>query len=122
MDKIPLTIWGRSFDLDVVFDCYRGETPTDVQQRALDNFIANSNLLDKVRPEVEMYCKQKDSTVITDNIFKFVIPRALFVQRTKNDLRVIGVMCAFKLDLEHGLVIVFKNENFDQIGAQDVIL
>lgn len=122
MNKVSLTIWGRIFEINVIFDCYAGETPTITQQQALKNFIALPDLLDSVRGKVEKYCKEKDSTIIVDNIFKFVIPQTLFVQRTKNNARVVGVMCAFKLDLEHGMAIVFKNEKFDQIGAQDVIL
>lgn len=122
MNKVSLTIWGRVFEINVVFDCYAGESPTATQQQALQNFIARPDLLDNVKAEVEKYCQKKDSTIIVDNIFKFVIPQSLFVQRTKNNVHVVGVMCAFKLDLEHGLAIVFKNEQFDQIGTQDVIL
>lgn len=122
MDKVSLTIWGRVFEIKVVFDCYAGEKPTATQQQALKNFIARLDLLDNAKEKVEKYCQEKDSTVMVDNIFKFVIPQALFVQRTKDDSHVVGVMCAFKLDLEHGLAIVFKNEQFDQIGTQDVVL
>ena len=122
MDKLSFTIWGREFELDVVFDCYPGEQVTMAQRQALGNFIGRPDLLDDVKTEVEKYCKQMDPSVTTDNIFKFVIPRSLFVKRDKNDCRILSLMCAFKLDIEHGLAVVFRNEIFEQIGPQDIIL
>jgi len=126
MNKQHLTIWGRAFDLDIVFDCYKGEDVLPIQIEAINRFLQNANLIDQAKPAVESYCIQRDSDYIgsmgIDNIFKYVVPMSLYVQRTKDDRRVVGLMCNYKFDPEHGLVVVFENEQLKIIGNQDAIL
>lgn len=55
-----------------------------------------------------------------ENIFKYVMPKYLYVPRT--DKRVIAVMCNFKFDIENGIAVVYKNERFEEIGEQDIVL
>ena len=122
MENKKLTIWGREFNLKVVFDCYSGETATKEQQQALNSFIQSASLIDNSLNAVFEYCKKYDSNIRTDNIFRYVIPQALFVQRTKDGSHVVALMGAFKLDLEHGIAIVFKNETYWKTGSQDIVL
>lgn len=122
MLKQELTIWGRKFNLDVVFDCYAGEQPTDTQKQALQNLV-NSNLdFEQVKQNIKTYCLGYDPTIVLNNIFKYVVPQAIYLKRTKDTSRVVGIMCAFKLDIEHGLAIVFKDEQFVKIVQQDALL
>lgn len=120
MPKQKIAIWGREFDLDVVFDCYKGEVVTPTQEDAYNSFCMHLDLLNSCKRNIEEYCKKEHPDIVFDNIFKFVIPQAIFVKRS-ND-RIVGIMCAYKFDIEHGLVIVFRNEAFEEIGPQDIIL
>ena len=60
-----------------------------------------------------------DSSI--DNIFKYVMPINIYIPRNKNK-RVTAIMCNYKFDVEHGLAVVFENEVFMVIDAQDIIL
>lgn len=122
MLKQEFTIWGRKFNLDIVFDCYAGEQPTEVQKQALQNIINDMPDFDTIKENVKQYALGFDANIVWDNIFKYVIPQAIFLKRTSDSSRVVGIMCAFKLDLEHGLAIVFKNEQFVKVTQQDVLL
>ena len=46
------------------------------------------------------------------------MPESIFVKR---DGRV-AIMCRYKFDSEHGIAVVFKDNKFEQIGMQDIIL
>ena len=120
MLKQKITIWGRDLELNVVFDCYKGEEVTDIQKDALKNFLAHPELLNECKNKVEEYCKKSHPDIDFENIFRFVVPQAIFISRSNEHL--IGIMCAYKFDLEHGLAIVFRNEVFDKIGTQDIII
>ena len=122
MENIKLVIWGREFNLRIAFDCYSGETATENQQQALARFVQTTSTIDSSLTYVFEYCKKYDSNIQTDNVFRYVIPQALFIQRTRDGSRVVALMGAFKLDLEHGIAIVFKDEAYWKIGSQDVVL
>ena len=36
--------------------------------------------------------------------------------------RAIAVMCNYKFDMEHGIAIVYENEEFKEVGPQDIAL
>ena len=57
MGNIKLTVWGREFDLEVVFDCYSGEKATLSQEQAFNSFIQNKSLIDASLENVFEYCK-----------------------------------------------------------------
>ena len=126
MNKQPLTIWGRDFELDIVFDCYRGENILPAQTDALNKILQNIDLINQAKSSVEAYCIQRDSesiqSKVIENIFKYVIPKSLYIQRTKDNKRVVGLMCNYKFDAEHGLVVVFENEKLKGVGNQDLVL
>ena len=55
-----------------------------------------------------------------DNIFKYVIPKRIFIPRT--DKKIVAILCDYKFDMENGIAVVFENEKFKEIGVQDIIL
>lgn len=120
-----MMIWGREFKLDVVFDCYTGETVLPIQEEALAKFLQKPGLLDSVKTEVEAYCLKTAPEEIPggriENIFRYVIPKEIFVKR-KEDKRVLAVMCNYRFNFENGLAVVFSNEQFSDIGTQNIIL
>jgi hypothetical protein len=126
MNKQSINIWGRDFELEVVYDCYDNEQVLPVQTEALRRFLENTALLNTAKPEVEKYCRAKNAddlgAGLTENIFKFIVPKSMYVQRTTDNSRVVALLCAYKFDADNGLAIVFKNERFEKAGTQDIVL
>ncbi len=123
MNKVKVCIWGRDFELPVSFQNYPGEEVTQVQQHTLDA-IPSVNYSGSLA-SVEQYILKYNGTEIgsdhVDNIFKYVMPKNVLITRNDKD-RQFAVMCNYKFDMEHGLAVVFENEEFKTVGAQDIIL
>lgn len=126
MNEVKITIWGREFNLKVDFDVYEGEEVSALQSAALSEFVSNVSLLDATLPSVKAYCLKMNGQdigeAVIDNIFKYVIPQSIYIPRWPDESRVVGLMCAYKFNLEDGLAIVFKNGRFYEIGTQNIIL
>ena len=41
MSKINCKVWNRDFNLDVIYDVYKGESVTETQKVAFDSFQKN---------------------------------------------------------------------------------
>ncbi len=125
MSNVTIKIWGRDFKLDVVFDCYDGEEITTLQNETLDSFLDNTSIVDDMKSSVDMYLVNNNKEDFpdgkVDNIFKYVIPTSIFIKRTKKN-KVAAIMCNYKFDIEHGLAIVYENNQFINIVPQDNIL
>lgn len=117
-----MEIWDREFELEVVFDCYKGEEILPKQRDALALFCSDKKMIKDSRSEVEKYCIERDSdkikTTKIDNIFKYVIPETIYIAR---DGRV-ALMCRYRFDVDHGIAIVFKDGKLEEIGNQDIVL
>ncbi len=127
MNKQKMSIWGREFELEVIFDCYTGEEVLTAQQDALAEFLsAAGKLIGEAKQSVEEYCIKHNADEIGSatigNIFKYVMPKSLYVQRTVDGSHVVGLMCAYKFDADKGIAIVFKNRSLEKIGTQNIIL
>lgn len=124
MSKIKLNIWDRDFDLPMSVKTFSGKEATDVQKEAVAKFEANTDLFNDAQEQVEKYILahglKENGIDKVDNIFKYVTPKTIVVPKAKN--RVIGLICNYKYDDEHGLAVVFENEKFKKIGAQDIVL
>lgn len=123
MTKTSIKIWGRKLRIDVIFDHYEGEDILPIQEEAIEKFLENIKVVDESEPKVKKYCLKSDQIEDDkiDNIFKYVKPKALVAMRSKKD-RVVVLLCDYKLDLEHGLAIEFKNEKFRRIGNSEIVL
>lgn len=123
MNNITLQIWGREFTLDIDFDCYSGETVNERQYKTFDFFTKEAaTLLEDAKKNVEEYIlKNQDAPSEIDNIFKYVIPTALYIPQAQ-EKSTIAILCDYKLDLEHGIAIVFEDGKYKETGAQDIIL
>lgn len=120
-----LTIWGREFDLRVVFDCFDDEELLTIQEQALEAFLKADAAIENSKKQVENYILNDDyaelETDSIDNIFKYVIPTDIYLPRT-SETRTVALLCDYRFDEEHGLAIVFENEQFKEIGEQDIVL
>ena len=117
-------IWGRQFDIEVVYDLFPDEALTETMKSAEKLFDEKcEDLLADSTPVVE-YClndKPESFDGSMDNIFKYVIPEQLYIANSDGE-RIMALLCAYRFDEEHGIAIVFKNEELSEIGSQDIIL
>lgn len=123
MNKKAITIWGREFELDLIYKTYSGEEPSICQYTAADEL--DSSVIDAAKEEVEKYIvkynQQQLESKMVDNIFKYVIPKAIYVPQVEGH-KIIAVMCYYKLDMEHGLAIVFEDNKLKKIGEEGIVL
>lgn len=123
MSKIALSIWGREFNLDVIYETFTDKGVIDNQRLVLSK-IADIDFSESKRA-VEKYIIEENSEDLgsdkVDNIFKYVIPKSIFIVR-EAEMRIFAVMCKYKFDMEHGLAVVFENEKIKAVGPQDIIL
>ena len=123
-DTIKINIYGRKFELNIRYQKYTGEEIIESQYDAVSKF-KHANIdssLDKVKKFIIKDSKDYGDHPIDsiDNIFKYIKPKYLFVPR--DDKGIVAIMCDYKIDLEHGLAIVFKNGSYTNVGTQDIIL
>lgn len=119
-----LLIWNREFDLRVVFDSYDEEV-LPIQEQALEAFLKSENTIQESKQQLEKYILNDEYAEIEgnsiDNIFKYVIPTDIYIPRTP-ETRTVALLCDYRFDEEHGIAIVFENEQFKEIGEQDIVL
>lgn len=124
MNKVEMTIWGRKFNLEIVYDCYEDEQIIETQHQAVKLFLSSEISIVDSLSKAKNYCISKNYKEIgktIDNIFKYLIPKYLYVPRNETK-RVIAIMCNYKFDPENGVAIVFENEKFSKIDSQEIIL
>lgn len=124
MNKIEKSLWGRKHQLKISYDCLEGEEITSAQEQALDNLIANWAGAEASLDAVKKYCEKNSGGEIRakdiENVFKYVIPKSLFVMRKPKGC--VAIMCNFLFDPEHGIAIVLKNGKLDKITDQDSVM
>lgn len=125
MNKVKMMIWSREYELDVIYDCYEGEEILDSQIDAVKAFSISEKAIESSLEKVKNYCLEMNHEEIgsnnIENIFKYVVPKYLYVPREK-EKHVVAIMCNYRFDPENGIAVVFENERFKEIGMQDIIL
>lgn len=125
MNKCKINIWGRAFELPLNYECYDNEEILESQTEAFamleDNLKAIADSLANVKKYIETTDAEWLADAKIDNIFKYVIPKSIFVPHIKEH-RVAAIMCDYKFDPEHGIAVVFENGRFKEVGIQDIIL
>ena len=123
MNKAVVRIWGREFELSVSYQNYPGEEITENQQRTLA--AVPSVDYDTAKVGVERYIREFFASELgndnLDNIFRFVMPKSILISRMK-EAHIFAIMCNFKLDMEHGIAIIYEDEKLKSVGPQDLIL
>ena len=122
---LKLEIWGREFNLPVEYEYFSKEYETEDQIKAISLFSKHIEWINNSKGQVEAFCKEEvdrdDDNQKKDNIFSYIKPDHLFVERKESNPRV-AIMCKYRYDMEHGLAIVFSNEGEITVGLQDIIL
>jgi hypothetical protein len=121
--EINVSIWGRTFKLNIVYQNYPGEEVTENQRVITEEIrmVSFDDSLDKAKDYIKKYNAGDISEGCIDNIFKYVIPKCILIPR-ENDGRIFAVMCDYRFDMEHGLALIYENKRFKAIGKQDIIL
>ena len=125
MNKITMKIWGREFDLEVYIRKSQNSDIAFLQEKAYNKFMESQSVIDEAEKSLISYIEKNYRNDLTENkvenIFKYVIPKTLFLPRMVKE-RTVVLLCDFKFDIEHGLAVVFENEKFKEIVSQDEVL
>ena len=125
MTKCRMKIWGREFELPLVYECYDGEEVLESQKEAFAMLDGNSDEADDSLNQVKKYVKKTGADSLADNeienIFRYVMPKSIFVPHSKSH-RTAAILCNYKFDAEHGIAVVFEDGCFKKIGPQDIVL
>ena len=123
MNKVNVRIWGREFELGVSYQNFPGEDITENQQKILttvptaDYDAAKAGVVGYIR---KFFVDELGNDNL-DNIFRFVMPKNILIPRTEaSDM--FAIMCNFKLDMEHGIAVIFEDGEYKTAGPQDLIL
>ncbi len=124
MNKEKMNLWNRDFELYISYSCYPGEEITDVQKNAAQEFCKDTSIADDALDELKKYVEKTSDTVVKaneiENIFKYVMPKSIFIPRTNS--KMVAIICNYKFDMENGIAVVFENGKLKEIGPQDIIL
>ena len=60
MSKINCKVWNRDFNLDVIYDVYKGESVTETQKVAFDSFQKNIGSLLMDSSKISDYCLKQN--------------------------------------------------------------
>ena len=125
MSKCNIVIWDRAFDLSVVYECYSGEEVLESQRESFamleENVQEVTDSLEAVKEYVRETSAGKLGEDRIENIFKYVMPKMIFVPHTPKH-RIAAIMCNYKFDMEHGIAVVFENGKLKEIGPEDIAL
>lgn len=125
MNKYKLSIWGRNFELPLLYECYPDEEVIESQREAFAMFEANSATVAASLEHVKNYVETDEFARLNgdkiENIFKYVMPKEIFVPHTEKH-RNVAIMCNYKFDIEHGIAVLFENGQFKKVGPQDIAL
>lgn len=122
MEK-EIIAWGRKISLHVDFDVYENETILPEQIEALDAFVDNPNIFSLSTAAVKEYIEENDKSEVVneESIMGYIIPRIIYVKRTPG-IRTVAIMCDTDVDIEHGIALLFENEEFISIISQEDII
>ena len=122
-NSVNLNIWGRDFELNIVFQNFPGEEVTVQQKNVVDSLhsIDFNESLELVKDYIMKYNSEDLGGAEITNIFKYVIPKSVLIPR-ESEKRVTALMCNYKFDMEHGMAVVYENEKYKAVGPQDIIL
>lgn len=126
--KEEFVVWGRSFELLVTFYVYDDEEVSEHQIRTYEDLKVNYiKYFDSVKDEIYEYVKEDTGEdELPDNIFKFVLPKAIVIQREDEDevgyKMEFALLCDYKYNLDDGISVSFEDVVSTGVGPEDVVL
>ena len=123
---LNLDIWGRNCELEIIFDCFEGESLTAIQEKTFEDIKDNyKHIFDDSFSLIKEYCLENYSSLITDNfenIFRYIKPKQIYIKRSITKKRIAGILCSFRFDIENGLAVYIEEGKAVKVGTQDIIL
>jgi hypothetical protein len=111
-------LWGREFKLEVIYDHFDDEQVLPEQLKAFKDFKSHWEAAESALPALKAFIEKEYAFDlqgrVVDNIFKFVIPKTIYVPRDQ-DPETVELLCDFRFDIEHGLTLVFKDGKLQPI-------
>ena len=123
MNKLCKNIWGRNFELDVIYKVFDNARATEVQEDAVSKFSKLDSFddsLGQVKQFVIENGGKENGIVSIENIFKYVMPKCIYAPKAKN--RVVAILCDYRFDPEHGIAVVYENEEFSYVGEEGTVI
>lgn len=122
MSKQLLNIWDRDFEIDITYEIFSDKPVTDTQKSIANGLSAidYSESLEGIVKYIKKYNSHDLAGDTIDNIFKYVIPKRIYI--TQSEEEEFAIMCNYKFDMEHGIAIVYKGGKYKEAGPQDIIL
>ncbi len=121
--SVHIDVFGKEFDLDVVYDLYAESSCLPALEKALQIFVSHPEWIKTAKSKVLNYC---GSDVLSDeenstknDLFSYLTPHRIYLKR---DAKRVAIMCKYLYDLEHGLAVVFDSEGNVTVGIQDIII
>lgn len=125
MNNCKMTIWDRTFELSLVYECYPGEEVLESQKEAFAMLNDNAKEVAGSLGLVKKYVKETGEDQLKEeeieNIFRYVMPKSVFVPHIEKH-RVAAILCDYKFDMEHGIAVVFEDGRFKEVGPEDIAL
>ena len=122
MSKQLLNIWNRDFEIDITYEIF-SDKPVSEKKKAIAGGLSAvdfSESLEGVIKYIKKYNSRDLGEERIDNIFKYVIPKRIYI--TQSEEEEFAIMCNYKFDMEHGIAVVYKGGKFKEAGPQDIIL
>lgn len=120
-------IWDRDCEVNLIFDCYAGEEIDNIQREAILDFeshlaeYANEGL-SMIKTYLVKYYKNELEGDTISNIFKYVVPKTIYVSKDPKKQKVIGLLCHFKFDDEDGLAVKYIDGKATEVGGEQIVL
>jgi len=120
-------IWGRNCKVMLVFDCYAGEVIDAVQEEAIVDFEANFEQytqcgLKAIKEYIVKNYKNNIDDIDVPNIFKYVVPKTIYISKDPYKKKVVGILCHFRFDNEDGIAVKFVDGQVTEVGGEQIIL
>ena len=122
MSKQLLNIWNRDFEIDITYEIF-SDKPVSEKQKSIAGGLSAvdfSESLEGVIKYIKKYNSRDLGEERIDNIFKYVIPKRIYI--TQSEEEEFAIMCNYKFDMEHGIAVVYKGGKFKEAGPHDIIL
>ena len=123
MNKMTITVWGRKFELDVIYKTFSSKEATTLQYEAAKMFCKKeefNDALSQIKKYVIDNGGSENGVRNIDNIFKYVMPRCIYVPKANQ--RVVAILCDYRFDPEHGIAVVYENEVFSHIDEEGMVI
>ena len=119
-------MWGRSLDIEVIFECYGKDEISNEQKKTYkdikDNWVKYSD--DAYNAFVE-YLKNNYSDSLeggeVKNIFKYIVPREIYIKQYTEDKKSFGLIGHFKFDKDNGIAVRFANGKVKSVGSEMIM-